>query len=95
MRSLLGLDPAAAPLLSGMSVGELTKLVYRDHIPMKHASRKRLASEIQMLESNVQPQQRQRRALEAGNAGKDLLSQLLVQYLMQASQLILSGYNDK
>ena len=78
-----------------MSVTELAKLVYRDYIPVKHASRKRLASEIQTLESNVQPQHPQRRALEAGNAHKDLLSQLLVQYLMQASQLILSCYNDE
>ena len=91
LRSLLGLDGAAERFLSGMSVAELTKLIYRDHIPMKHASRKRLSDEISTIEnSRACERPLQRPALEEASAdtGTDLLSQLLVKYLMQVSVFI-------
>ena len=74
-----------------MSVAELTKLIYRDHIPMKHASRKRLSDEISTIEnSRACERPLQRPALEEASAdtGTDLLSQLLVKYLMQVSVFI-------
>ena len=68
-----------------MSVTELARLVYRDYVPMKHASRKRLASELQSIEASAPRLPRQRLALDddAENAGTVLLSKLLLRYLME------------
>ena len=47
LRYLLGLHQAAWPYLKSLSDSDAAKLIYRDHINVKHASRKRLATEIE------------------------------------------------
>ena len=67
------------------------KLLYRDYIPVKHAERKRLASEIQDLESQAARQGPQQQLALRADAGRDadntasLMSTLMVKYLMEVS----------
>lgn len=48
-RHLMGMKPSQSlkDALAGFGDGDIAKLVYRDHIKLKHASRKRLADEIE------------------------------------------------
>lgn len=95
LRSLLGLDSAVSEYLSTLSISDLVKLVYRDHIPLKHSNRNRLALEIDELgvadKQSGQQQQHQhdlnRPALPANSNPTPeevhLMSKLLVRYLME------------
>ena len=73
--------------LLAMPVGNLFKLVYRDHIPMKHGDRKRLGDELTQGQA-CQPKPK-RLAIGNGDQNKApsqvLLSNLMVRYLMEAA----------
>lgn len=92
-RSLLGLDRSVEESLVHMTVAELVKLVYRDHIPLKHANRKRLAAELDDKTDKL-PAPAQRMAINAGDEqdhDTKLLSSMLIRYLMQVSCLNISS----
>lgn len=87
LRSLLGLDPAAMSYLSTLQVTDLIKLVYRDHIQLKHGSRKRLAAEVsrntkRLQDSQKNPNQREDEAVEDMESTVDPMSKMLVKYMM-------------
>ena len=89
-RTLLGLHPAAGEYLSTLDVPELLKLVYRDHIVLKHAGRKRLASEMESKLKEIERPQSSNQALaSATDEAKRIhvLSKALVRYLTTVSWL--------
>ena len=89
-RTLLGLHPAAEEYLSTLDVPELLKLVYRDHIVLKHAGRKRLASEMESKLKEIERPQSSNQALAlATDEAKRIhvVSKALVRYLTTVSWL--------
>lgn len=84
--------PSASAYLDTLGSHDLLKLVYRDHIALKHASRKRLAAEMsetnKQLESSSSKQKRTDVSLQnngdSEKQGKaiDVLSKMLTRYLM-------------
>ena len=75
-----------------LQVTDLMKLVYRDHIQLKHANRKRLASEVDDVTRKLDVPQplfdgnnAEVQAVRDGQpAAVDVMSQTLVKYLMTA-----------
>lgn len=95
IRALLGLHNQACEYIDTLPAHEILKLVYRDHIVLKHASRKRLASE--MADTTKELEAHDCRdggpVLAAlGNHGEtlsaDILSKMLVRYLLLVLWLI-------
>ena len=92
LRTLLGLHPAAWEYLSTLDAPELTKLVYRDHIILKHAGRKRLACEMETKLKGIERPQSSNQALasttdEAEAKRTHVVSKALVRYLTTVSWL--------
>ena len=88
-RSLLQLHPLVQNCLESMSVGDLARLVYRDHITVKHASRKRLHEEVDEKMKDLDAFQQKLNpeylsVLGPGERKVDPLSKLLVEYLLEA-----------
>lgn len=96
IRSLLGLHPAAEQYLSELDIPQIAKLIYRDHVSMKHANRKRLASEMaekSLHDEHELQQEQQASGNHVGRLGdqqatettENLMSKLLVKYLMEVT----------
>ncbi len=88
-RCLLQLHPLVENCLESMSVGDLARLVYRDHITVKHASRKRLHEEVDEKMKHLDACQQKLNpeylsVLGPGERKVDPLSKLLVEYLLEA-----------
>ena len=91
------MQEAAWRYVSQLGITDAAKLIYRDHIKMKHSSRKRLKTEV---EGKMQLAPRAKLAKSASQAciqnrqcsasedeaasGADILSKLLVGYVMEA-----------
>lgn len=83
MRHLIGMRPCVQ--LNGLADSDIAKLIYRDSIRLKHASRKRLADEISAKPSL--PFARERNKTDAENRAVEdqhPLSKALVAYLLEA-----------
>lgn len=62
---------------------DIPKLLYRDNVTLKHASRKRLADEIQSIAADPDaPAPRERKKPRSFSGGP--MSKALVEYLMKA-----------
>ena len=89
LRSLLHLHPMVQPCLEAMTLGELSRLVYRDSVQVKHSGRKRLQEELQSQTTKLEHSLPQYGldALSILGPGHDLkvdpMSKLLVQYLLE------------
>lgn len=89
-RSLLQLHPFVQNCLESMTVGDLARLVYRDHITVKHASRTRLHQEVDEKMKDIDNACQQKltpedlSVLGPGQRKVDPLSKLLVEYLLEA-----------
>ena len=83
-RSLLGMQPTE--YLMGLPDAELAKLIYRDDITIKHASRQRLADELQDKAdgSAKNPEKMAVCDTNEKTQGAGALSKALVQYLLKA-----------
>ena len=95
----MGLNPGVRPVLENMTFGELARLIYRDHVTVKHSSRKRLAEEVDRKLSLVgdnPAQQNKPLSILGSGAGLqqvDAMSKMLIQYLLEAVH-ITSLYNQ-
>ena len=99
-RTLLALDVATTLPLSTLSSADVAKLVYRDHVKVKHADKTRLANEVkEKLKVFGQESGMDQDAIDDDDddeddvcdaPGSDFLTKLLVKYLMEASKPILS-----
>ena len=90
------------PVLERMTLSELSRLVYRDHLDVKHSSRKRLSSEVTVkmntIQRNIQacaPQDLSILGPEQERVKVDPLSKLLVKYLLEAHVIVTSQFLDK
>lgn len=79
-RSVLGLSPV--PELMALPDPELAKLLYRDSISLKHASRDRLNKELHDKMEQSAPVSQQP-ALRDDQEQRGALSKALVQYLLK------------
>ena len=99
LRTLLGLNPAVDEYLKTLTPMDCAKLLYRDHVKVKHANKQRLASEHQHKQDLLQQKQKQlANSMQQNQTGmqhkpvldkqctesKDLLTCLLVKYMNQA-----------
>lgn len=86
-RCLLQLHPAVRCCLESMHCGELSRIVYRDHITLKHSPRKRLQEELhdktKRLDQHL-PSNGNLCILGPGAEKNDPLSKMLIQYLLEA-----------
>ena len=107
MRSLLGLSAEASEYVSTLGTGDVARLVYRDHVRLKHASRKRLASELEskvnhgesVLKAAAQNETTgsdaaARKTLQDRKTGFDLVSYMFGKYVLQASLCACSFHYD-
>lgn len=85
--SLLGMQPTE--YLMGLPDAELAKLIYRDDITIKHASRQRLADELQDKAdgSAKNPEKMAVCDTNEKTQGAGALSKALVQYLLKVSRV--------
>ena len=95
LRALLNLQEAAWPYVSQLGITDAAKLIYRDHIKMKHSSRKRLKTEVEgkmqlapkaKLARSGQPciENQQASDCDEASGGTDILSKLLTAYVLEA-----------
>lgn len=87
-RYLLDLHPQVMEYLTSLKNQEVVKLVYRDHVVIKHSSRKRLASEMQSNSKKLQDMEVPHRAPAdaiGDQSNVNLLSKMLVRYMRMAS----------
>lgn len=92
-RFLLGLHSSAWPYMQSLSEAQAAKLVYRDHINMKHADRKRLATEIETKSQQLELQPKIAVGglqLEDGGDSKDAdcMTKMLLKYLVEVQGLV-------
>ena len=81
-RSLIGLDASLEQHLAKISDSDVVKLLYREHLVLKHSSKKRLAKEIEdKMPPEVLPH---RMPIVAAPSANDSLAKLLVKYLCEA-----------
>jgi hypothetical protein len=85
LRCLLGLHPRVKPYLERMTISDLARLVYRDHITVKHSAKKRLAQEV----CDKTPAEQGGPQLSILGSDPcceqvDALSKMLIQYLLEA-----------
>ena len=80
----MGLHSQVAEYLETLPLNELMKVVYRDHIVMKHASRKRLATEMTETSKKIDNQLNAEnpRSENPEQVTMDVLSKMLVRYLI-------------
>ena len=64
-----------------LEMSELSKLVYRDHVRLKHANRKRLAEEMQAKQTSEQLLLKDK---PKDKVAKHPLSEMLAKYLLKA-----------
>ena len=88
---MLGLNSLVRPLLLAMKDCDMARLIYRDHVTVKHASRKRLSDEVtSKLERAGQAVDQRRQLSILGSAEKfqtvDPMSKMLIKYLLEAWQ---------
>ena len=89
LRSLLGLSQDTLPYIESLDMGDLAKIVYRDHVRIKHACRKRLAEEMEEKdnhEQNVMKDVQKKSDYPQEDSVKDrvdMVSHMLAKYLLQ------------
>lgn len=88
LRSLIGLSPDACSYIESLELGDVAKVLYRDHVRIKHVSRKRLASEMdektQHEHSVLKDAAIQSGVLPDAKELEDTVSKMLSKYLLQA-----------
>ena len=95
----MGLHPGVAGALAAMKNAELSRLVYRDNITVKHSSRKRLAEELdlkmKMAKSELQKAGGGPAILDeaAPDGEDDVMSKLLVDHLDCGASTVLVRVN--
>ncbi len=92
----MGLHRKVRHLLDNMTIGDLAKLIYRDDITIKHASRKRLQDEIDQKTHTMDAKLPKHgpehlSILGTDNAKYDPLSKMLIQYMLEALTCDIDG----
>ena len=86
LRHLLGM--VECPALNALSEAELAKLIYKDNIKLKHASRQRLALELEDAARDL-PEMRGQKPSDKKPASA--LTKSLISYLLEARKTVLAA----
>ena len=88
-RTLIGLHPNALEYLSTLGHGELARIIYRDHVQIKHGSRKRLATEVEskmrVAEQTCSVDPDALLLVDKAADAPDLMSKMLIAYLREVT----------